>query len=132
MRYAVLTLLVLSSVLSSGSSANSRSISATDPDFSLVVFPDTQYYHGNYAYVFQDQVNWVVAHQNSLNVKAVVGLGDIVDAGGYPVDNAGNVVGTCQTVPPAGWQTEWQQARSAINVLNSHGIYYQPTIGNHD
>jgi hypothetical protein len=133
MRYAALGLLVFSSVLSSlGSSAQSGSIPATDPDFSLVVFPDTQYYHGNYAYILQDQVNWVVAHQSSLNVKAVVGLGDIVDAGGYPLDNAGNIIGTCATMPPAGWQTQWQQARSAVDVLTSHGIYYQPTIGNHD
>jgi len=133
MRYSALALLLFSSVLSSSaSSAQSLSIAATDSDFSIVVFPDTQYYHGNYAYVLRDQVNWVVAHQRSLNVKAVVGVGDIIDAGGYPVDNAGNVVGTCATAPPSGWQTQWQQARSAIDVLNTHGIYYQPTIGNHD
>src|SRR5215467_8368229 len=104
MRYPALALLLLSSMLSSSaSSAQSLPLSAADPDFSIVVFPDTQYYHGNYAYVLRDQVNWVVAHQRSLNVQAVVGLGDIVDAGGYPVDNAGNIVGTCNTVPPAGW-----------------------------
>jgi len=134
MRYAASALLVFSSILASSpiSRAQKASIPATDPDFSIVVLPDTQYYHGNYAYVLQDQVNWVVWHQSSLNVKAVIGLGDIVDGGGYPVDNAGNIVGTCANAPPAGWQTQWQQARSAINVLNSHGIYYQPTIGNHD
>jgi len=134
MKYAALGLLIFSSILvsSSGSGTKSHSIPATDPDFSIVVLPDTQYYHGNYGYVFQDQVNWVVAHQNAFNVKAVVGVGDIVDGGGYPVDSAGNVTGTCRTVPPSGWQTQWQQARSAINVLNAHGIYYQPTIGNHD
>jgi len=134
MRYAASALLVFSSILASSpiSRAQKASIPATDPDFSIVVLPDTQYYHGNYGYVFQDQVNWVVAHQNAFNVKAVVGVGDIVDGGGYPVDSAGNVTGTCRTVPPSGWQTQWQQARSAINVLNAHGIYYQPTIGNRD
>jgi len=134
MKYAALGLLVFSSILvsSSGSSTQNASIPATDPDFSIVVLPDTQYYHGNYAYVLQDQVNWVAAHQSSLKVKAVVGVGDIVDGGGYPVDGAGNIVGTCASAPPAGWQVQWQQARSSINVLTSHGIYYQPTIGNHD
>ncbi len=134
MKYAPLGLLIVSSVFWSSSKGNaqSSSIPTTDPDFSIVVFPDTQYYYGNYAYVLQDQVNWVVSHKNSLNIKAVVGVGDIVDGGGFPVDSAGNVVGTCVNTPPAGWQTQWQQAQSAINVLVSHGIHYQPTIGNHD
>src|SRR6476620_11552194 len=65
MRYAASALLVFSSILASSpiSRAQKASIPATDPDFSIVVLPDTQYYHGNYAYVLQDQVNWVVWHQ---------------------------------------------------------------------
>ena len=59
-------------------------------------------------------------------------LGDIIDGGGYPVDNNGNVVGLCANAPAATWQAQWQNAQAAINILNSHGIYYQPTIGNHD
>lgn len=134
MRYAALGLLMFSGMVLSclTCGAQSAAIPSTDPDFSLILFPDTQYYHGNYAYVLQDQVNWVVSHKTSLNIQAVVGLGDIVDGGGYPVDNAGNVVGTCNTAPPSGWQTQWQQSQSAVSTLTSHGIYYQPTIGNHD
>jgi hypothetical protein len=108
------------------------SIPRSDPDFSIVLFPDTQYYNGSNAYVFRDQANWVVANQAALNIKMVVGLGDIVDGGGYPVDNSGNVNGSCHTAPPSSWQTQWQQAQSAVKILTSHGIYYQPTIGNHD
>ncbi len=107
-------------------------IPSSDPDFSIVLFPDTQFYNSQNAYVFKDQANWVVSHQSSLNIKAVIGLGDIVDGGGYPVDNYGNMNGTCGVAPPANWQTQWQQAQGAISILNSHGIYYQPTIGNHD
>ncbi len=137
MKYAALGLLILGSIVfvphfvSSAQSAPAP-IPSTDPDFSIVVLPDTQYYGGNYAYVFQDQANWIVSHQTSLNIKAVVGMGDIVDGGGYPVDGVGNVVGTCAKAPPSTWQTQWQQAQSAVNILTSHGIYYQPTIGNHD
>src|SRR6266496_872681 len=137
MKYAALGLLILGSIVfvphfvSSAQSAPAP-IPSTDPDFSIVVLPDTQYYGGNYAYVFQDQANWVVSHQAALNIKAVIGMGDIVDGGGYPVDSAGNVTGTCVNAPPATWQTQWQQAQSAVNILTSHGIYYQPTIGNHD
>ena len=68
MKYAALGLLIFSSValssyLVSGQvQAASAQIAASDPDFSVVIFPDTQYYRGNYAYVFQDQANWVVSH----------------------------------------------------------------------
>lgn len=110
----------------------SASISTADPDFTIVLFPDTQYYHGQYAYVLKDQVNWVVSHKSSLNIKTVVGLGDMVDAGGYPVDSAGNVNGSCSNIPSANWKTQWQDTQAAVATLNSSGIYYQPTIGNHD
>jgi hypothetical protein len=138
MKYAALGLLIFSSIAVSSYlmpgqvQAASAQIAATDPDFSVVVFPDTQYYRGNYAYVFQDQANWVVSHQAQLNIKAVIGVGDIVDAGGYPVNSSGAIVGTCNNAPPSTWQTQWQQAQSAVSILTSHGIYYQPTIGNHD
>lgn len=108
------------------------SIAATDPDFSIVLFPDTQYYSGSYSYVFQDQANWVVANKAALNIKMVIGLGDIVDGGGYPVDSTGKVIGACRTAPPSSWQKSWQQAQAAIKTLTSNGIPYQPTIGNHD
>ncbi len=107
-------------------------IATSDPDFSIVVFPDTQYYQGQNAYVFKDQANWVVNHQAALNIKAVIGMGDIIDGGGYPVDANGSVNGTCVNPPSSTWQTQWQQAQAAVNILNTHGIYYQPTIGNHD
>lgn len=133
------TLAAVSSMLAQGTPTTNvsaaimqASISSSDPDFSIVLFPDTQYYNGGNAYVFQDQANWVVANRSALNIKMVIGLGDIVDGGGYPVDSAGNVNGTCKTAPPSGWQTQWQQAQAAVNILESHGIYYQPTIGNHD
>ncbi|HZR56678.1 MAG TPA: metallophosphoesterase [Terriglobales bacterium] len=108
------------------------SIAKSDPDFSIVLFPDTQYYQGQNAYIFKDQANWVANHKTALNIKAVVGMGDIIDGGGYPIDANGNVNGTCVNAPPSNWQTQWQQARAAVDILNSNGIYYQPTIGNHD
>jgi hypothetical protein len=110
----------------------SLSIPTTDPDFSIVLFPDTQYYNSTNSYVFRDQANWVVANQSALKIKMVIGLGDIVDGGGYPVDGSGNIVGTCQKAPPSTWQTQWQQAQASVKILISHGILYLPTIGNHD
>src|SRR5258705_7272912 len=89
------------------------SIPVVDPDFSIVLFPDTQYYTGQNSYVFRDQANWVVANQAALNIKMVVGLGDIVDSGGYPVDKNSNVSGSCAAAPSSTWQTQWQQAQAA-------------------
>ena len=138
MKYAALGLLLIGSIalvwqFQPGKvQAASAQIAASDPDFSIVVLPDTQYYHGNYAYIFQDQANWIVNHAAALNIKAVIGMGDIVDGGGYPVNSSGTVVGSCKNAPPSSWQTEWKQAQSAVGILTSHGIYYQPTIGNHD
>jgi len=108
------------------------SISAKDADFSIVLFPDTQYYNSRNAYVFKDQANWVVANKAALNIKMVIGLGDIIDGGGYPIDSDGNVIASCGTAPSSSWQTQWQQAQAAVKILTSHGIYFQPTIGNHD
>ena len=135
MKYLALGLLVCVLVCVpqvSFSRAQAASIAASDPDFSIVLFPDTQYYHGQYASIFNDQSNWVVSHRSSLNIKAVIGLGDIVDGGGYPVDSSGNVNGSCANLPSANWKTQWQDAQKAVGILNGAGLYYQPTIGNHD
>jgi len=134
-KYFCATLLLVSSMIAKPVTLNATqlvSLSSTDPDFSIVLFPDTQYYNGQNSYVFSDQANWVVANQSALNIKMVLGLGDIVDGGGYPVDSNGNVIGSCANAPPPNWQTQWQQARAAISILTNHGIYFQPTIGNHD
>jgi hypothetical protein len=137
MRYLALGLVILSGLVCAPrffvhAQTAQALIATSDADFSIVVFPDTQYYQGQYAYIFKDQANWVVSHQAALNIKAVVGLGDMIDGGGYPVDAYGNPNGTCSNAPSSTWQTQWQQAQAAVTILNAHGIYYQPTIGNHD
>lgn len=135
MKYLLSRLLLLSSVLWIPLALQTialTQIARSDPDFSIVLFPDTQYYNGSNAHIFREQANWVVSHRASLNIKMVIGLGDIIDGGGYPIDSSGNVVGLCKTAPAASWQTQWQQARTAVDILNKNGIYYQPTIGNHD
>jgi hypothetical protein len=138
MRYFALGLLMVSSLVLwpqfffSHAQTAQVAIASSDPDFSIVLFPDTQYYHGHYAYVFKDQANWVISHRSSLNIKMVVGLGDMVDGGGYPVNSAGSISGSCGNIPESNWQTQWQEVQAAVGILNSGGVYYQPTIGNHD
>jgi hypothetical protein len=77
MKYFALGLLIFSSIafapqLYLSSARAMVSVSPTDPDFSIVLFPDTQYYFGQNAYVFQDQANWVVANKaakNRINIQ---------------------------------------------------------------
>ena len=90
MKYFALGLLILVSgavwapklFLGTAQQTAAASISSADPDFSIVLFPDTQYYNAQNAYVFKDQANWVVTNQSALNIKMVIGLGDMVDDGG--------------------------------------------------
>src|SRR5947209_250742 len=118
MKYLALGLLLLGGALwiiapfSTSAQAAQPYISNAEADFSIVLFPDTQYYYGQNAHVFQDQANWVVSHQSALNIKMVIGLGDIIDGGGYPVDNNGTVTGLCGTAPNTTWQSQWQNARA--------------------
>jgi hypothetical protein len=136
MKYLALGVVVLSALMFAPAAffreARAASLSPSDPDFSIVVFPDTQYYHGQYAYVFKDQANWVVTHKAALNIKAVIGVGDMVDGGGDPINTAGEVNGGCAISPSPNWKIQWQDTQASISILNNAGIYYQPTIGNHD
>ncbi|MGE5109732.1 MAG: metallophosphoesterase [Acidobacteriaceae bacterium] len=131
----VVTVLIFSGLTLSGNAEAQElmyQISSTDPDFSIAILPDTQYYNSTYKWVFLDQVNWIVEHQADLRIKAVIGLGDITDGGGYPIDSSGTITGVCNVAPPSNWQTQWKNAQAALSVLTNHGIYYQATIGNHD
>jgi hypothetical protein len=138
MRYSVLRLLIISSLSLVAEPCWNKAqavvtIPPTDPDFEIVVFPDTQYYNGQNAYVFQDQANWVVAQKKAGKpIKMVIGVGDIVEGGGNPIDSNGKVLRYCGKAPPSNWQRQWSDAQATVNILTSSGIHYQPTIGNHD
>jgi hypothetical protein len=61
MKFFVLGLMLFSILLwgpefstSSAQTIAQTSIASSDPDFSIVLFPDTQYYQGQNAYVFRD------------------------------------------------------------------------------
>lgn len=84
------------------------------PDFTVVVLPDTQYYtEGEQgAKMFTAQTRWVAKNKKKQNVKAVIGLGDIVDDGNSTA--------------------EWQKADSAYRILDKAGVPYAPVLGNHD
>jgi hypothetical protein len=95
-------------------------------DFSIIPLPDTQYYTGQLNgatnKLYKDQMNWVVAKKDSLNIKFISGLGDCVENG----DNGNNDV-------------EWKRADTAMKIVETqttsslpYGIPYGFNVGNHD
>lgn len=88
-------------------------------DFTLIVLPDTQNYAASYPQTFDAQIEWIVAHRESLNIAFVAHEGDIVDDFGI--------------------ESEWQVADDAMSRLEDpvetglpEGMPYSVLPGNHD
>lgn len=77
----------------------------------VVVLPDTQYYAAGYPDVFYSQTKWIATKKPSLNIAAVLHVGDVVDT-----DNA----------------AQWTVARGAMNELDKVAVPYVLVPGNHD
>jgi hypothetical protein len=77
----------------------------------VVVLPDTQYYSSGYNAVFFSQTSWIATQKPSLNIAAVLHVGDVVDS---DVDS------------------QWSVARAAMNDLDKAKIPYVLVPGNHD
>ena len=97
---------------------------AAGTDFSIVVLPDAQFYsagmNGATPAMFRAQIDWIVAHRESLNVAYVAQVGDISNDG----DSQGG---------------EWANASDAMYALEDtalthlpYGIPYGVAVGNHD
>lgn len=85
---------------------------ATDPDFTIVALPDTQFYSQSYPDTFNAQTQWIVDHSTSNNIVFVTHLGDIV--------NSANIT------------NQWNKADTAMDILDSAGVPYGLCVGNHD
>lgn len=81
-------------------------------DFSIVLLPDTQYYSESYPAIFRQQTQWIADNRTALNIRMVVGEGDIVNL--------------------AGSTTQWQNADAAIKILDTAAVPYTLALGNHD
>ena len=117
------------------STSPTLSVTATDPDtdsldvdfygrgatgggpaapFTLVVMPDAQNYvvSDTAAELFNAQTQWIADQQSTLNTVFASQLGDVTENG---------------TVA-----AEWARASTAMGILDSAGIPYSITVGNHD
>ena len=106
----------VSAVNSAGSSDWSICSSGTTTlpatDFTIVVLPDTQVYSATYPSIFTDQTQWIVDNKDILNIKFVVHLGDIVNAG--------------DSIPQ-----QWTNADASMDKLDNV-VPYLVVPGNHD
>jgi hypothetical protein len=80
--------------------------------YTIVALPDTQYYSASYPATFTAQTNWIAANQAAQNIVFVTHEGDLVN--------------TYTNL------TEWSNAATAMNVLNTTAIPYATCPGNHD
>jgi len=82
------------------------------PTFNIVVLPDTQGYNSYFPKIFLSQTKWIESNSHKLNIKVILGLGDIVDNGSN--------------------QIYWKNASSAVEIINKINLPYLQCIGNHD
>lgn len=87
-------------------------IAHTADEFTIVVLPDTQNYSEFRPEIFRKQTEWIAANRDSLNIKVVLGVGDIVNHGSS--------------------EAEYLNADAAVDVLDGAGVPYLLALGNHD
>jgi hypothetical protein len=84
--------------------------SESEPEFTLAVLPDTQYYAAAHPEIFRAQTRWIVAERQAQQIALVLHEGDIVD-----VDE------------PRQWANAWDSLRLLDGV-----VPYVLSTGNHD
>ncbi len=79
--FAILSILILSSCARSVFVPPVlQNTSPTDEsDFSIIILPDTQNEVQNFPKVFMNQINWIIAHKERINIQSVVHVGDQVN-----------------------------------------------------
>jgi hypothetical protein len=96
-----------------GCAAVPRLETSVDGDsFTIIALPDTQYYAARLPEAFERQTKWIADNAERLNIRAVLGLGDVVDNGADPA--------------------QWANAMRALKTLKDRAIPHFLAIGNHD
>ena len=80
-------------------------------DFSIIVFPDTQYLVSGRVGSWDSMCAWVVANGRTLNTKAVLSVGDVTDTGSVK---------------------DFKVAAEGFAKIERSGIPCIPIVGNHD
>lgn len=80
-------------------------------DYSLLALPDTQFLSEKYPTSYAALTQWIVEHENTYNIKAVMHLGDMVNSN---------------------YENQWNACKTAMDQLNNSKIAWMPMRGNHD
>ena len=80
-------------------------------DFTIIALPDTQFYSQSYPSIFTSQTTWIKDQKTAQNIIFVVNEGDITNA-----DDT----------------TQWGNADTAIDILDTWDVPYSMIPGNHD
>lgn len=85
-----------------------------DSEFTIAIFPDTQYYSQQNNGIFQQMGQWVADNRDTYNIQMALHEGDIVQS--YGSDN----------------DDEWDVAQDAIGRIDEADIPTVLSLGNHD
>ncbi len=95
--------------------SNAVTVSNTTPDFTLVVFPDTQYLtdpaYANVPTVWLTMPQWAADNKVSQNIKAVISVGDVTNSHSA---------------------AQFAHAVTGYNIAKTASIPVLPIVGNHD
>lgn len=86
----------------------------SDTEFSVAVFPDTQYYAQQDNGIFEQMGQWVADHREEYNIQMFLHEGDLVQSYGSNNDD------------------EWDIAQDAISRIDEANIPTVLSLGNHD
>ena len=95
-----------------------RTSVAAQPDFTIVVLPDTQFYSESFPATYTAQTQWIMNNRSALNIQYVAHVGDIVNV--------------------ASQISQWNNADTSMRILETpiagfpDGLPYCPSVGNHD
>ena len=81
-------------------------------DFTVIVYPDPQYYAASYPSIYNAQMQWTADNKSSKSIVYALSLGDNVDT----------------LINPS----QWTNATTAFDILTAGGVPYGMGIGNHD
>ncbi|MDH3640399.1 MAG: hypothetical protein OES09_18330, partial [Gammaproteobacteria bacterium] len=99
-------------------------VSADNHEFSIAILPDIQTYTVKRPQILEAQVDWITANRVTENIIYVGQLGDLKNG----VCNNGTIAWPSLGSP----STEWDIVRDAFDELDTAGIPYGVTPGNHD
>lgn len=102
-------------------------VSNKNNEYSIIFLPDTQTSVRHTSHTMDKMFDWIVANQGNMNLKFVLGLGDIQDGvpsvSTEPTGDGDTILNTTE---------QWIQMQKNYKKLSDAGILWSAIMGNHD